>query len=137
MNCTAGLDTILNKRMEAGGRGVLDHAHANSTDAFSVRLRRHHNQSLVLNSPAYNTFLGTAPVGLVNFHPTRQPIAAGSNHRAPQFMQPRPGGPITAQSEDSLQAQGAGAVFLAGHEPHRPKPDGEWLPRILKHGASR
>jgi hypothetical protein len=86
MNRAAGLDAILNKRMEAGGRGVLDHAHANSTNAFSVRLRCNDNQSLVLNSPAYNTFLGTAPVGFVHLHPTRQPIAAGSNHRAPQFM---------------------------------------------------
>jgi hypothetical protein len=43
MNCSAGLDAILNKRMEAGGRGVLDHAHANSTNAFPFRLRRHDN----------------------------------------------------------------------------------------------
>lgn len=77
MHCAAGLHAILNKRMKAGGRGALDHAHANSTNAFSVRLRRHDNQSLVLNSPAYNTFLGTAPAGFVHLHPIRQTIAAG------------------------------------------------------------
>jgi hypothetical protein len=51
MNRAAGLDAILSKRMETGGRGVLDYAHTNSTTAFSVRLRRHDNQSLVLNFP--------------------------------------------------------------------------------------
>jgi hypothetical protein len=56
--------------------------------------------------------LGIAAAGLVNFHPTRQPIAAGPNHRAPQLMQPGPGGPITTQSEDSLQTQCAGAILL-------------------------
>jgi hypothetical protein len=39
--------------------------------------------------------------------------------------------------ENLLQAQGAGTVLLAGHKPHRPKPDGEGLPRLLEHGASR
>ena len=102
MHCAAGLDAIFNERMEAGGGGVLDYPHANSTNAPSVRLRRYHNQNLVLNSPAYSAFLRTAQVGLVHFHPARQPIATGSNHRAPQFVQPRPGGPITTQSEDPL-----------------------------------
>src|ERR1019366_7248559 len=73
----------------------------------------------------------------VHFHPANQPIATGSNHRAPQFVQPRPSGSITAESEDPLQAQGAGAVLLACHKPHRPKPDGEGLSRILEHGARR
>jgi len=102
MHCAAGLNTIFDEGMEAGGGGVLDYPHANSTNAPSVRLRRYHNQNLVLNSPAYSAFLRTAPVGLVDFHPTRQPIATGSNHRAPQFVQPRPGGPITTQSENPL-----------------------------------
>jgi hypothetical protein len=55
--------------MEAGGRGVLNDSHANSTNAFSVRLRRHDNQSLVLNSPACNTFLGTAQVSSTSTQP--------------------------------------------------------------------
>src|SRR5216683_2981312 len=59
MHCAAGLDAIFNERMEAGDGGVLDYPHANSTNAPSVRLRRYHNQSLVLNSPAYSAFLRT------------------------------------------------------------------------------
>src|ERR1017187_9626247 len=77
------------------------------------------------------------PDGLVHFHPAREPITTGSDHRAPQFMQPRPGRPITAQSKDPLQTQRAGAVLLAGHIPHRPKPDRQRLPRVLEHRASR
>jgi len=110
---------------------------ANSTDALYVGLRRYDNQSLVLNSPAYNAFLGSSQAGLVHLNPATQPIATGSNHRAPQLVQPLPGGSITARPEDPLQAQGAGAVRLAGHKPHRPKPDGEGRPHILKHGARR
>src|SRR6266567_289810 len=75
MHCAAGLNAILNERMEAGGGGVMDHAHANSTNASAVRLRRYHNQCLVLNSPAYSAFFRSAQVGLIHFHPTRQPIA--------------------------------------------------------------
>lgn len=86
---------------------------ANSTDALSVGLRRYDNQSLVLNSPAYNAFLGSSQAGLVHLNPATQPIATGSNHRAPQLVQPLPGGSITARPEDPLQAQGAGAVRLA------------------------
>src|ERR1700733_1181344 len=52
-------------------------------------------------------------------------------------MQPRPSGPITTQSKNSLQAQCAGAILLAGHKPHRPEPGGERLPRVLEHRASR
>jgi hypothetical protein len=43
MHCAAGLDAIFNEGMEASGGGVFDHAHANSTNAFSIRLRRYHN----------------------------------------------------------------------------------------------
>lgn len=45
MHC-AGLDAIFNERMQAGGGGVLDYPHANSTDTLSVRLIRYRNQSL-------------------------------------------------------------------------------------------
>src|ERR1035437_2687885 len=77
------------------------------------------------------------PDGLVHFHPAREPITTGSDHRAPQFMQPRPGRPITAQSKDPLQIQRAGAVLLAGHIPHRPKPDRQRLPRVLDRKSTR
>jgi hypothetical protein len=83
MNGAAGFDAIFNERMDAGGGWVLDHPHANSTDAFSLRLRCDDNQSLALNSPAANTFLPTPKVGLVHVHQTRQPIAIGPNHCAP------------------------------------------------------
>ena len=59
---------------------------ANSTDALSVGLRRDHNQSLILHSPAYNAFLGSSQAGLVHLNPANQPIAMGSNHRAPQLV---------------------------------------------------
>jgi hypothetical protein len=104
MDGTAGFDAIFDERMDVGGGGVLDHAHANSTDALSIRLRCDKNQSLVLHSPAVSAFLPTTQVGLVQFHPTCQPIATRPNHCAPQFVQPRPSGPITAESENSLQA---------------------------------
>jgi hypothetical protein len=37
------LDAIFDKRLKACCGGVFDHAHANSTNAFSVCLRRYHN----------------------------------------------------------------------------------------------
>src|SRR6266849_8108900 len=40
---TAGLDTILDKRVEASGGSILDDPHANATNALSIRLRRDHN----------------------------------------------------------------------------------------------
>jgi hypothetical protein len=68
--------------VEAGGGGIGDHPHANSTNALSVRLRRYYAQSLVFHAPARSAFLQTSQVSLVHFNPAGEPIAIGPDHRA-------------------------------------------------------
>ena len=68
---------------------------------------------------------GSTPPTMVSSTSTsaETPIPAGPHHRAAELVQPRPGRAVTAQTEDALQAQGAGAVLLADHPPDRPKPE--------------
>jgi hypothetical protein len=76
-----------------------------------------------------------APIGFVHFHGTLQTFAAGTHHRPAQLVEHRPRCPVTAQTQHSLQAEGADAVFLTGHKPHRRKPNFQGQLGVLKNGA--
>ncbi len=75
-----------------------------------------------------------APVRLVHLHDATQPVAPRPHHRASQFVQQRPGRLVAAQSQDTLQAQRADAVLLAGHLPHGPEPHRQWQLAVLEDG---
>jgi len=123
--------------MQSGPGRVWDRAQTNPAYALSVLLCRHGNQGLEFRASAdYAGFL-TAPVGLIHLDDAIQPVAARANHGATQLMQHRPGGLVTAQTEDALQTQSADAVLLAGNLPHGAEPDRQGQVTVLKNGPCR
>ena len=54
------------------------------------------------------------------------------HHGAPQLVQPSPGGLITAQAKNALQAERTDPVLLVGHVPHRLEPKAQWLSSALE-----
>ena len=50
----------------------------------------------------------------------------------PQLVQPSPGGLITAQAKNALQAERTDPVLLVGHVPHRLEPKAQWLSSALE-----
>ena len=62
------------------------------------------------------------PTGLIHFDRARESLARRTHHGRAQFAHHRPGGPIAAQTQQSLQAQCADAMLLVGHEPESRKP---------------
>ncbi len=50
-----------------------------------------------------------------------------------QLVEPSPGRFVASQSKHPLQAQGADAVLLARHKPHRKEPHPQRLPCAVEH----
>src|ERR1043166_4183194 len=91
----------------------------------SIFLRSNHNQRLTFHLTSTNTLLFAAPVCLVHFYHPGEAIPPRSHHGTPQFMQPSPRRVVSAQPQNTLEADSAGTVLLAGDCPHRPKPNGQ------------
>ena len=117
------LDGVLHERHQAVGRGIRHPPHPDAPDGTAAYLGGNDHQGLLAEVPASAARLDPADDGLVHLDLRRDPIPAGPHHRAAELVQPRPGRAVTAQTEDALQAQGAGAVLLANHPPDRPKPE--------------
>src|SRR5215472_16107017 len=82
--------------------------------------------------PTPKTFLLSTQVSLVHLHSPRPQVAPGPNHRPTQFMQPRPGRLVSAQAQHSLPSQGAGALLLDRHPPHRTEPQPQIVPAVTE-----
>jgi hypothetical protein len=82
----AGGDGIQDERVQTFRRSIRDQTKADSPDAPAILLRSHYNQ-----------------IALVNFNLARQKIAPRPHHRAPQFVQPSPGGLVLLQAQHTLQ----------------------------------
>jgi len=108
-----------------------------TTQASALYLDRDDDEGLIASPPTEDAVLFSAHEGLINFHPTVQPVAPGPDHGAAQFVQPRPRRPVTAQTQDPLQTQSARSVLLAGDVPDRTKPEREGRMRVLEDGARR
>ena len=118
----------LNEAAKAVGRCVRHALEANSTDAFATTggnaliLNRNRHQRFVFgSSPPFSCSLA-ANQGFINFHQPRQGLPPWANHRSAQAVQPPPSGIVASKPQHPLQAQGVGAIFLAGDVPHRFKP---------------
>jgi hypothetical protein len=115
----------------------IDDTHANPPNCLAIRFCRNHNQRLVAAAPSRLAFFQTAEIGLVHFHPSRQFVAARSDHGPTQFVQPCPGRLVTPQPQHPLDPQRTRPVFLAGHIPHRPEPHDQRLAYILENRPRR
>ena len=130
----AGLDTVAHEWMQTFRRGVPNPTQPDSSDAFACFLfGGKGNQRLAFGLATTHTFFRTTPqVRLVNLDSPAEPFTARPDHGAPELVQPRPSGPVTAQAQHALQAQGAGARLLAGHPPDGPEPKNKRLATPLK-----
>jgi len=119
------------------GRGV-GHAHKpNPASTFTIFLGSNHYQTFSQSATPSFARLFSPYVGLVNLDQSRKAISSGSDHGAPQFMEPSPCRVITAKSEPSLQTQRTGAGLLIGYKPDSSKPHTQRLAGILKDCSSR
>jgi len=128
-------DALLHEGFETVGRGVGDNRQPNSTDTLSIHLSGNGYESLL-------AYVATAPAlfdapyeGFIDLNVARKLIATRAHHRPPQFMEPSPRCLIAAETQDSLESQGAGAVLLGDHPPHHLKPQAQGLPRSMEEGA--
>jgi len=110
-------------------------AHSNATDALSFFLGGNYNQCLSLRLSASNASFWATKIGFINFNSSNEPVAPGSYHCAPQFVQPGPCCLVAAQTQDALEPKGISPGFLVCHKPHCLKPSAQRLPRSLKDRA--
>jgi hypothetical protein len=68
-------------------------------------LGSNHNQTFSQSAAPSFARLFSPYIGFVNLDQSRKAISSGSDHGAPQFMEPGPCREITAKSEQSLQTQ--------------------------------
>ena len=99
-------------------------------------LRSHNNHCLVNHTASMTPRLGRADKRFINFNFSPESLPFRCNHGTAQFVQPRPCRNIAAQPQNSLDRQGTGSGFLAGHSPDGPKPQDQGLTAILKNRAS-
>ena len=76
-------------------------------------------------------------VRLIDLDRSVEPFASRSDHCPSQLVQPGPGCLVATQAKYALKTECTGAVLLACNEPHRLKPDPQWLASVLKHGSRR
>ena len=119
------------------GRGI-GHTHKpNPANPFTVFFGSNHNQTFSQSAAPSFARLFSTYIGFVNLDQSRKAISSGSDHGAPQFMEPSPCRAITAKTKQSLQTQRTGACLLIGYKPNSPKPHTQRLAGVLKDGSSR
>src|SRR5579875_1550114 len=133
----ARLDSLSDKPVQAGARQIGDAAQPDAANAFPILLSGHDNQGFFFRSSSTNTGFLTAPVGFVHFNHTHQPVAAWPDPGPTQLVQDRARGFVAAQTQRTLQSQGADAVLLVGDIPHGSKPSPQQQVAVLKDGARR
>ena len=133
---TARLDGCRDKRMQTGRRCIVNLFHAHPSDFCSILLSRNDNQCLIFDLSAPQTLFKTADIGFINFYCAAKPIPARPDHRATQFMKPRPCSFITAKPKNPFQTQRACTALLAGYPPDRPEPKGQGHPAFLKYRSA-
>ena len=116
------LDSPRHEPSEASGRRVWNAAQADASDALPIDLRGDRHQSLVSQVPAASSRFYATHVRFVHLHCPRQAISPRPHHRVPELLEAGPGRLVAPQAQQALQAQGADAVLLVGHPPHRQKP---------------
>jgi hypothetical protein len=78
-----------------------------------------HDDQVSRAATTIGALLAATDIGLVDFHAARQHFAIGADHRASEFVHPRPRCLVRTEPENPLQTERADAVLSRGHEPHR------------------
>ena len=129
------LDIFADKGDEAGTRSIRQAFHPHTPKSLRMMDFKgdHYNLLVRRTASTLSTFLAAAHKCFIHCNATMKSITIRAYHGAPQFVQPGPRSLITAESENTLQAQGIGAIFLAREQPHRQKPRFQRNARPLKH----
>ena len=116
---------------------IRDSLHANSTKSLGrMEFDGNGHNGLVFAAPTSFPALVTAPeIGFIHFDAARKLVAVGANHGRAKLMQAGPCGLVALNSQRALQAESAGSVFLAGHEPGNGKPRSQWHPGSMENGS--
>ena len=101
-----------------------DAPHPNSADSVAIFFHCNCNHGFALGLASVNSLLFSADESLVHFWPPLRPIPARTHPGMTQFMQHRPSCLVAFQAQHAVQTHGADSVLLAGHLPHRRKPQG-------------
>ena len=106
--------------------------------AFAVLLTSHGNQRLFLGLASAHALFDAADKRLVDLDHPGQSVAARTDHRSPQRVQPRPRGLVAPQAEHLLQADRARARLLALATHHIARnPRQQRRPRVLEDRPGR
>jgi len=136
-NNSAWVNTILYCTPQALCRSIGYSAKADSSDPMAILLGRDNDQRLASRAPTPFSWLFSTKVRFINLHNARETVPPWPHHRVAKFVQPRPCGSVTAQSQSTLQTQRADPMFLIRYVPHCLEPQTQGLPGILKHGTGR
>ena len=112
----------LDEANQTGRRCVGHRRHPDAADSTPPNFGRDGDHGSNMSFPPIGFSLRTPDEGLIDLDLTDQAITTGADHGAPELVEPRPRGPITAVSEDALESQGAHALFLARQVPDRLEP---------------
>jgi len=132
LDITAWRHGRLQSSLQGSSRTIRDAQQADTPQFSSCMFDGDQDNDFACRTAATFSGLGGAPIRLVDLHEARQSIPIWAYHRSAQAMQPCPGRVVTAEAQNPLHAQRAGAVFLANHIADRLKPDTQRKARILK-----
>ena len=124
--------SVLNSSSQALAGGIRYPFEPNTSYTLSVLLRSYNHKCLSCSTTApFPRFLA-ANIRFVHFDRTRQPISAGSDHSSSELMEPRPGGFVAPQSQNTFQSQCTRTIFLAGYPPNCTEPHRKRLTSALE-----
>src|SRR5208337_3442496 len=128
---------VPDKRYQGVRRYIFDAPQADTTNSAPALFGRHSDDRLGFGSPPTFTLFRAADIGFVDFDLATEIVSSWTHHRAPQLVQPSPGGLIATKPQFPLEPERTDSVLLAGDEPHRQKPQPQRLACVLEHRASR
>ena len=121
----AGLDTILDERMQRGRRRITHNLHSASSKALRFQdVHCYGSQGLLATSTAPGEpWLKAANVGLVHFHDPGKTLSSRPHQHRAQPVQHGPSRLVGTDLQRTLDAQSRNAVLAADEQPTGHEPD--------------
>lgn len=133
---SSGSNDSLDERFQALGRRIRNQSESYPTRTFAPDFDGCGDQGFEFSHRSSSiTPQPTSDNDFIDFHFSRQGLAAGAYHSAAQLMKAGPSGLITPQTQDSLKAKCADAALLAGNPPGRSKPEPQREMAAMKDGS--
>lgn len=133
----AGNDIGFDKRQQLRRTAIVNHLHPQAAKLFPLSLNRYGHFAFMVGTTATLAATLTAEIKLVRLYLARQRRAIRKDCAGAEFLQPTPGGAITAKSQHLLQGDGIDARLPRRKPPQGLKPNGQRLLRSVKDGPCR